>query len=186
MHYRIDEAPIVDAAVLEEAAVFNGEYGLHKSLRHLVVGNQAAFGSVDVLAQSGYEHRFQLVTGQCLAVVVGDRFHLAAADMDVRGVRRVVRLRAGADGDGLRAFAIGAQLRKLRCAVGGVARIPQFVGDQADSEPLPRAHLARRGKDLCGVGKDGLAEPRVHYALVFEVVKAGDSKEDQCQGGNRN
>ena len=41
-----EEAEVVHAAVLEEAAVFNGSDGLHKVLRKFVVGDQAALGAV--------------------------------------------------------------------------------------------------------------------------------------------
>ena len=43
---RLHEPPVVDAAVLEEAAVLDGQHRLDQVLRNLVVGEQAALGAV--------------------------------------------------------------------------------------------------------------------------------------------
>jgi hypothetical protein len=67
--------PVVDAAVLEEAAVLDGQHRLHQILRNLVVGEQAALGAVGVVAQAGDEQRLQFIAGKRLAVIVGDRLH---------------------------------------------------------------------------------------------------------------
>ena len=50
---RFGEAEVVDAAVLEEAAVFDGQDRLHQVLRDLVVGDEAALGAVGVFAEAG-------------------------------------------------------------------------------------------------------------------------------------
>jgi hypothetical protein len=75
-----DHAPVVDAAVLKEAAVFDGEHGLHQVGRNLVVGDEAALGAVGVVAQAGDEQRLKLVAGERLAVVVGDGLDNAGTD----------------------------------------------------------------------------------------------------------
>ena len=64
---------------------------------------------------------------------------------------------------------VGAQRRRLRRAIGGVAGLAQFIGDQVDAELLPGPNLARRGKNLGRVGKERLLEPLVHNVLVLEV-----------------
>ena len=64
---------VVDAAVLEEAAVLDGQHGVDQIRRNLVVGEQAALGAVGVVAEAGDEQRLQLIAGQRLAVIVGDR-----------------------------------------------------------------------------------------------------------------
>ena len=74
---RFDEPPVVDAVVLEEAAVFDGQNGLDQIGRNLVVGEQAALGAVGVVAEAGDEQRLQLIAGQRLAVIVGDGLHHA-------------------------------------------------------------------------------------------------------------
>ena len=69
---------VVDAAVLKEAAVFDGDDGMNKVGRNLVVGEQAALGAVGVLAQAGDQQRFEFIAGERLAVIVGDRLHNTA------------------------------------------------------------------------------------------------------------
>ena len=78
--HRAQDAPVVDAAVLEEAAVLDGHDGVDQIVRNLVVGEQAALGAVGVVAQAGDEQRLELIAGQPLAMVVGDGLHHAAAD----------------------------------------------------------------------------------------------------------
>ena len=63
-------AHVVDAAVLEETAVFNGQHRLDMMLRNFVIGELPALGAVHVLTQAGDEQRLQLITGQCLAMIV--------------------------------------------------------------------------------------------------------------------
>src|SRR5208282_4731971 len=80
--HRAQNAPIIDAAVLKESAVFNGDDGVHEILWNLVVGEQAALGSLRALTQPGDKQRLEFVTGKLLAVRVGDRIHHAAAHVD--------------------------------------------------------------------------------------------------------
>ena len=70
---RNSSAAVVHAAVLEEAAVFDGQHRLDQILRDLVVGEQPALGAVGVFAQAGDQQRLQLIARQRLAVIVGDR-----------------------------------------------------------------------------------------------------------------
>ena len=151
--------------MLEEAAVFNGDDGMNEIRRNLVVGEEAALGALRALAQAGDEQRLELVAGKLLAVRVGDRIHHAAADVDGGAVGRVIRLRAGLHRDLLHAFAVGSQLRSLRCAVTRVAGIAQLIGDPANGELLPGPHLARRGINLGCAGEDWLLQPRINNAL---------------------
>ena len=181
MENRIHEPPVVNAVVLKEAAVLNGQDGLDQVLRNLVVGDQAALGAVGIVAEAGDEQRLQLIAGQRLAMIVGDGFHHAGADADGCAVLRMIGLRTGAHGDGLRALRVGSQRRNLRGAIGGVAGFAQFIGDEADGELLSGTDLARRGIDFGRVGEDGLLEPVVHDALVFEIKPAEDD-----QGAKRN
>ena len=87
------------------------------------------------------------------------------------------------DGDGLYALLEGSQRRHLRCAVGGVSGLAEFVGDELDAEFLARTEFARRGKDLGGIGEDGLLEAVIHNMLILDVVIAEDSDEEQQNGG---
>ena len=67
---------VVDAAVLKEAPIFNGDDGLHEVRRNLVVSEQAALGAVGVFAEAGDEQRLELVAGKRLAFRVDDRRQL--------------------------------------------------------------------------------------------------------------
>jgi hypothetical protein len=66
------DAQVVHAAVLEVAAILDGQHCVDQILRNLVVGEQAAFGAVGVVAEAGDEQRLQLITGKRLATIVGD------------------------------------------------------------------------------------------------------------------
>ena len=70
--HRAHDAPIIDAAMLKKAAVLNGDDGMHKIGRNLVVGEHAALGALGALAQAGDEQRLELVARKSLAVLVGD------------------------------------------------------------------------------------------------------------------
>ena len=61
LHAALDGADVVDAAVLEEAAVFDGDDGLHHVRRDVVVGDEAALGAVLVFGERGDELRLELV-----------------------------------------------------------------------------------------------------------------------------
>ena len=107
------EAPVVDAVVFKEAAIFDGEHGMDEVRRDFVVGHQAALGAVGVFAEAGDEDGFELVAGEGLAVVVGDGIDNAAGDVDGCSVLGMVRLRAGIDADGSFVLAEGAHGRSL-------------------------------------------------------------------------
>ena len=64
-------ADVVDAAVLEEAAVFDGEDGLDHARGDAVVGDHAALGAVFVFREGGDELGFELVGGKRGAAVFG-------------------------------------------------------------------------------------------------------------------
>ena len=78
----VGQSPVVHAAVLEEAAVLDGQHGLDEGLRNLIVGEQAALGAVGVFTEAGDELRLQFITGQRLAVIVGDGIDNAGAEVD--------------------------------------------------------------------------------------------------------
>ena len=60
---RIGGANIVDAAVLEEATVFDGDDGLDHARWNLVVGDETALGAVLVFGECGDELWLELVGG---------------------------------------------------------------------------------------------------------------------------
>ena len=97
LHGALGGAEVVDAAVLEEAAVFDGDDGLHHVRRDLVVGDEAALGAVLVFGEGGDELRLELVACQGGAVFGGDGLHHAVGGDDGGAVGGEVALRAGLD-----------------------------------------------------------------------------------------
>ena len=65
-------AEVVDAAVLEEVAVFDGDDGLHHARRDLLVGDEAALGAVLVFGERGDELRLEFVGAEGGSVFGGD------------------------------------------------------------------------------------------------------------------
>ena len=117
-------------------------------------------------------------------MIVGNRVHNSRADTNHRAVLRVVRLRAGAHGDGLRAFLVGSHFRGLRGALDRVAGLAQLIRDEADCQLLSRAHLARSGIDFGCRGKDGLLQAVVHNVLILDVQIAEDNKKEYSSSRN--
>ena len=104
--------------------------------------------------------------------------------MNHRAILRVVRLRAGAHGDGLHAFLVSPHLRGSRSAVGRVASLAQLIREQANGKLLSRTHLARRGKDFGRRGEDGLFQTVVYNVLILDVQIGEDNKKEYR--GSRN
>ncbi len=61
MHGALGGAEVVDAAVVEEVAVFDGGDGLDEVRWDLVVGDEAALGAVLVFGERGDELGLELV-----------------------------------------------------------------------------------------------------------------------------
>jgi len=82
-------AHVVDAAVLEELAVFNGQNSLYDMWRNFVVFEQPSLGAIDVITKTGNQLRLQLIAGERLPVIVTDRRNLPAADVNRCAILRV-------------------------------------------------------------------------------------------------
>ena len=95
------EPVVVDAAVLEEAAVLDGEHRLHQMRGDFVVGDQAALGARLVFRQAGDQQRLELIGLEGGAVVSFNVLHQAIPGDNGRAVLGVVGLRTGLDFDGL-------------------------------------------------------------------------------------
>ena len=87
---------VVDAAVIEEAAVFDGGDGLDELRGDLVVGDETALGAVLVFGEGGDELGLELVGAEGGAVFGGDALDLAAGGGDGGAVGGVVALRGRA------------------------------------------------------------------------------------------
>ena len=96
LHGALDGAEVVDAAVLEEAAVFDGGDGLDEAWRDLFVGDEAALGAVLVFGERGDELGLERVAAQGGTVFGGDGLDFAAGGVDGGAVGGVVALRGRA------------------------------------------------------------------------------------------
>ncbi len=175
---------IVHTAMLEKPPIFNGQHRLNKAGRNLVVRNQAALGAVRVFAQASDEQRLELVTPESLAAVVHDRIDHAIPGVNGCGIGRVVRLRAGVHRDRQPRLGKSPHPRWARVAIGGVAGLAQFIGDQALAQLLSQPHLAGRRIDLRGVGEERLLQPLINDVSVLAVVVPEDDQTNQADEQN--
>ncbi len=66
---RLRQADEIHAAVLEEAAVFDGQHGVHHDLGNLVVGYQLPLGALLRVEERGDHLRFEFVGFQIAGFV---------------------------------------------------------------------------------------------------------------------
>src|SRR5271165_2843585 len=88
------QAVEVDTTVLEEAAVFNRQYGIYHYLGNVVERDQLALGTLLTFKQGGHQLGFELISASILFSRLGDRIDLPVLKRDHGAVRGVDRLRA--------------------------------------------------------------------------------------------
>ncbi len=137
-----DHAVVVNASVIEEAAVFDGGNGLHETLRNLVVADEAALGAVLVFRERGDELGLQLVGAEGDAGFGGDLLDYAAGGGNGGAVSGVEALWAGFDED-----VIAIELEGTQLGIAVVAGLAEVSGDGGGRELLAVANLARKAID---------------------------------------
>ena len=174
MHAALDGAHVVDAAMLEEAMVFDGDDSFNHVRRNVFVGDDAALGAALVFAQRGDELRLQLVGAQRDAVFRGDLLHHTIGGGDGGAVGVVVALRAGLDEDGVAAQLVAAHQR-----VDVVAGAAQRGTNGGGLKMLARPHFLRGRIDLRDAGEEraGL-EPVVDDLLVVVILQRKHRREE--------
>src|SRR5882672_991195 len=90
----LDQAQVVDAAVLEEAPVLNRQNGVDQNLGNVLVGDQLAFGALAGLGKRRDHNRLEFIGGQ-VTVAASNRVHDATVNLDRRRFWGVVGLRSG-------------------------------------------------------------------------------------------
>ena len=169
---RAGDAVVVDAAVLEEAAVLNCGDGLDQPGRDLGVGDEAALGAGLVFRERADELGLELVSGERGAILGDDGLDFcavqAAGGGDGGAVGRVEALWAGLNGDAVSAV----ELVSSEKGAGTVAGAAEIGSDLGNGEGLAGAELARGGVDLGDGGEEragGEAVVNDGFVVVIKV-----------------
>ena len=174
------EAQEVDAAMLEETAVFDGENRVDHHLGNFVVFHDLALGALLGVEQGGNQLRLKFVGGE-IAAAAADADDLSVTHQNASRIGAVIRLRAGRDLDAVVQQAVGAHLRLV--ALLPISGMAQLGRDRLGRNGLAGTDDFRRGVDVGGVAEDGTAEAFDDDAVVFdvEIRKHADHQDRQSE-----
>ncbi len=123
---RFHQAKVIHSAVLEKAAVLNGDHRIHQIVWNLVEGDNLAFRAVRGTRQRGNQLGLEFVgrQGLTVATVGSDRTDFAAGEADGHILRSVKRLLTGQYVDGSRCQVESPNGGVAVLAVLAIARAP--------------------------------------------------------------
>ena len=187
---RFEHTDEIDAAVLEESPVFDGQHGVHHHFGNVVVLHHLPLGSLFRVEQGGYQLRLQFVGGKIVAFAA-DVVDLPAFNHNMRRFRAVVALRPGSDLDAI-AHQVKRAQRRLFVLI-GVSGVSKEGGDFFRVDLVAIMHRARQGIDLRGIAEDRRAESLLNNPVVFDVEIAEKTshpdrqhqKHNQCDANHR-
>src|SRR5947209_4534141 len=181
------EPPVVDAAVMEEAAVFDGGDGIHHDLGNVVILYQPLLGALLAVKEAGHKLRLKLVGGKLVLGIPksGNLLYFAFMDTDNRAFRVVVGVGAGLDLNGCVQQLVGAKLGFALFTLFGIARMTEIIGNLANVSLLSDPDTPSLGVNLRGVGEDLATHPLVYDLLVLDVVVREYAEQDGANNDER-
>ena len=174
----LQQPPVIDAAVEEETAIFNGSYGIDHDFGDVVVLDQAAFAAGLAVKQPGNQLGLQFVGAQAIAAITqrGYLVDLAFTNADNRSLRGVIGLFAGLDFDPAGNEPVGAEFRLSLFSLFGVTGMTQVIRHFMGIGFLSDTQAARLGIDLGGIGEYLPAHALIDNLLIFDVVVRKDAE----------
>ena len=146
---------VVDAAVLEEAPVLDGDDGIDQVFGKLVELDELLLSAVRALEQPGHQHRFEFVLLLRIAFAAGDLdgADLALFKADDRGIGGMRRLRPGKNLNPTLHEPVMADRRIAVFALFRVSGAAKVGHDFLRLDGLSHGDRLRAGIDLCRIAE---------------------------------
>ena len=183
---RLQQAKIIDPAMLEEAAVLDGEHRVHQHFRNLVELDELALGAVLAFKQSRHQLRFQLVGLEAPAVFSGlvNGGDFATFEPDHGAFFSVEGFGAGNYLNTMRGEGIMADRRIIASGLPGVSCAAQLGGNLCRVKLLPYGDGLRASVDPGRVAEDRSSHAAVHNRPVL-CVKEGEHHQKEEAGDEK-
>ena len=172
--------------MLEEAAVFDGQHGVHQLRRNVLEPDELALGAVLAFEQSGQQLRLKLVVlkGLRIFAAFGDRRNLPAAEAYLRGIRCVERCWTWRDLETIVREPVMSNRGAALSRAFEISGATQVSSNFLRVELVADGNHSRPREDLGCVGEDSSSHSPVDHALVLEVEEGkhrhqGDADADK-------